>query len=110
MAAAAKIVREANKPGSPPMGKRIGAIPRMIRASASGEYRGLSRLKLALMAAGVAYIVSPVDLVPELFFFVFGLVDDVAVAATVIAALIAETDDFLEWEYRTGRSTTHARA
>ena len=110
MAAAAKIVREANKPGSPSMGKRIAAIPRMIKASASGQYRGLSRLKLALMAAGVAYIVSPVDAVPELLFFVFGLVDDVAVAATVVAALFAETDDFLEWEHRTTGFVHDSRA
>jgi uncharacterized membrane protein YkvA (DUF1232 family) len=84
------------------MAARISAIPRMISASASGRYRGLGRLKLAMMAAGVVYIVSPVDLVPELFTFVFGLVDDAAVAVSIIAALIAETDDFIEWERRGG--------
>ena len=98
LAAAAKVAKEASRPGSPSIGARVGAIPRMISASASGRYPGLSRLKLALLGAGVAYVVSPIDAVPEAFLFLLGLADDVAVAVYLAGAVFAETDNFLEWE------------
>lgn len=98
LAAAAKAAREASRPGSPSIGARVGAIPRMIKASASGRYPGLSRLKLAVLGVGVAYVVSPIDAMPEMFMLLFGLADDVAVAVYLAGALFAETDNFLEWE------------
>ena len=84
------------KPGTPGLGKRLAAIPRMIAATMRGEYDGKGRL--AMMAMAGVYIVSPVDLVPELFLFVLGLVDDVAVAAYFAGALLDETERFLAWE------------
>jgi uncharacterized membrane protein YkvA (DUF1232 family) len=84
------------KPGTPGLGKRLAAIPRMIAATMRGEYDGKGRL--AMMAMAGVYIVSPVDLVPELFLFVLGLIDDAAVAAYFAGALLDETERFLEWE------------
>ncbi|MFG1921508.1 YkvA family protein [Cryptosporangium sp. NPDC048952] len=110
LAAAAKVAREASRPGSPSVGARIGAIPRMIRASASGRYPGLSRLKLAMLGVGAAYIVSPIDAMPEAFMFVLGLADDAAVAVYLVGALFAETDNFLEWERMTAPSTINGHA
>jgi len=110
LAAAAKVAREASRPGSPSIGARIGAIPRMISASASGRYPGLSRLKLALLGVGVAYVVSPIDAVPEAFLFLLGLADDVAVAVYLAGALFAETDNFLEWERRVAPATVNGHA
>lgn len=111
LAAAAKVAREASRPGSPSIGSRVGAIPRMISASASGRYPGLSRLKLAMLGVGVAYVVSPIDAMPEAFMFLFGLADDVAVAVYMAGALFAETDNFLEWErLNTVPPTVHGRA
>jgi uncharacterized membrane protein YkvA (DUF1232 family) len=110
LAAAAKVAKEATRPGSPSLGARIGAIPRMIAASASGRYPGLSRLKLAFLGVGVAYVVSPVDAFPELFLFLLGLADDVAVAVYLAGALFAETDDFLEWERTVAPPTINGQA
>jgi uncharacterized membrane protein YkvA (DUF1232 family) len=84
------------KADTPSMGRRLGAIPRMIAATMRGQYDGKSRLGMMLVSA--AYIVSPIDLVPEGFLLMFGLVDDVAVAAWFAGALLAETERFLEWE------------
>ena len=84
------------KPGTPGLGKRLAAIPRMIAATMRGEYDGKGRL--AMMALAGAYIVSPIDLVPELVLFVLGLVDDAAVAVYFAGALLDETERFLEWE------------
>jgi len=86
------------KPGTPGLGKRLAALPRMIKASLSGEYDGGARI-FAMAAAGL-YIVSPIDLVPEAFLFVLGLVDDVVVAGWLAGAVLAETERFLEWERR----------
>ena len=84
------------KPGTPGLGRRLGAMPRMIRATMRGEYDGGARL--AMMGFAGAYIVSPIDLVPEFFLFVLGLVDDAAVATYFAGALMDETERFLEWE------------
>jgi uncharacterized membrane protein YkvA (DUF1232 family) len=84
------------KPGTPGLGRRIAAIPRMILASVTGKYDGFGRLVLMLVAG--IYIVSPIDLVPELIFGVFGLIDDAFVATWLAGTLLAETERFLEWE------------
>ena len=84
------------KPGTPGLGRRLAAIPRMIGATMRGEYDGKSRL--AMMTVASLYIVSPIDLVPEAIFLVFGLIDDAAVATFLAGALLDETERFLEWE------------
>lgn len=85
--------------GGPSLGKRLAALPRMIRATARGDYDG--GVRLAMMAAAVAYVASPVDLVPELFTLVFGLADDALMITWLAGAVLAETERFLEWERRT---------
>jgi hypothetical protein len=84
------------KPGTPGLGKRLGAIPRMIKATVKGEYDGGTRL--AMLAAAGVYIVSPIDAVPELFLLVLGVVDDLAMATYFAGALLDELERFLEWE------------
>jgi uncharacterized membrane protein YkvA (DUF1232 family) len=84
--------------GGPSLGRRLGALPRMIRATARGEYDGGGRL--AMMAVASLYVVSPVDLVPEALLLVLGLVDDVAVVGWLAGAVLSETDRFLRWESR----------
>lgn len=86
------------KPGTPGLARRVGAVPRMIRATMSGKYDGRSRLTMMLVSA--AYIVSPIDFVPEGILLFIGLVDDAAVAAWFAGALLDETERFLEWEKR----------
>lgn len=82
--------------GGPSLGRRLMALPRLIMASLRGEYDGGRRL--GLMALATLYIVSPVDLVPEAFLFVVGLVDDAMVVAWLAGAVLSETERFLEWE------------
>jgi uncharacterized membrane protein YkvA (DUF1232 family) len=82
--------------GGPPLGKRLGALPRMVWATMRGEYDG--GLRLALMAAATAYVVSPIDAVPEALVLVVGLVDDAVVVAWLAGTVLAETDRFLRWE------------
>jgi hypothetical protein len=84
--------------GGPSLGARLGALPRMIRATTRGEYDG--GLRLALMTAATAYIVSPIDLLPEIPLAVFGLADDAVMVTWLAGAVLSETERFLEWEAR----------
>jgi uncharacterized membrane protein YkvA (DUF1232 family) len=90
------------KPGTPGLGKRLAAIPRMIAATMRGEYDGKGRLGMMTVAA--VYIASPIDFVPEALFLVFGLIDDAAVAAWFAGAVLDETERFLEWERQRART------
>lgn len=87
--------------GGPSLGKRLAALPRMLKASARREYDG--GLRVAMMAAATAYVISPVDAVPEAFLFVFGLVDDAVMITWLAGSVLAETERFLEWEKQRSR-------
>ncbi|MFJ6195240.1 YkvA family protein [Micromonospora sp. NPDC092111] len=82
--------------GGPSLGTRLAALPRMIRATARGEYDG--GLRIALMTAATAYIVSPIDLIPEFPLGIFGLADDAVMVTWLAGSVLAETQRFLEWE------------
>ena len=40
--AVVRAVRLAVRPGGPSLGERAGALPRLVRATAKGDYRGTS--------------------------------------------------------------------
>jgi hypothetical protein len=80
----------------PGLGVRLAAMPRMIWATLRGRYDGGTRL--FLMGLGALYVVSPIDMIPELFLAFAGLVDDFVVIAWIAGAFLAETDRFLAWE------------
>lgn len=82
--------------GGPSLSRRLTAVPRMIRASARGEYDG--GLRVALMTAATLYVVSPIDAVPEAALLVFGLADDALMVTWLAGAILSETERFLEWE------------
>jgi uncharacterized membrane protein YkvA (DUF1232 family) len=99
MVAAARVARDTARPGSPGLGARITAIPRMVGATLSGRYPYLSKSRLAMLAVGAGYVVSPVDLMPEALLLALGTVDDIGVAMVVAASLLGEAGRFLEWEH-----------
>lgn len=96
------------RPGTPGVARRIGAIPRMIGATLRGEYDGRSRL--VMMAVSAAYIISPIDFVPEGMLMFVGLIDDAAVAAWFAGALLGETERFLDWERENARKSMNRPA
>lgn len=91
-------VRTATRPGSPGLGTRMTSLPRLVRATVRGDYVGTTRGRLLMIAAALAYVVSPVDLVPELFLPLLGLGDDALVIGWIAASVINETETFLGWE------------
>jgi len=87
--------------GGPSIAQRLAALPRMIKATARGEYDG--GLRVAMMAAATAYVISPIDLIPEAALLIFGLADDAVMITWLAGTVLAETERFLEWEKQRDR-------
>jgi len=93
-----KATLGSRRSGAPGLRERVNALPRMVRLSLTGEYPQLSRRRLAALALGAVYVLSPIDLVPELVLPLIGWADDAVVLAWVLGALLVETEAFLAWE------------
>ncbi len=70
---------------------------RLIRASVSGEYKGLPTTTVVAAVAVTIYFLSPLDLIPD-FIPVLGLLDDVALVAWFSTTIKEEMDKFTAWE------------
>jgi uncharacterized membrane protein YkvA (DUF1232 family) len=93
-----RAVAHGRRAGSPDLGERLHAVPRMVGDALAGRYAALGRGRLALLSLALAYLVSPIDLVPEAIVPLIGLADDGVVALWLAGAFLAETDRFLTWE------------
>ncbi len=91
-------IRIATRPGSPGLAARVRALPRLLAATLRGDYSGTTVLRLLGLAAAAAYIVSPIDLLPEGFLGIFGLADDAIVLGWLATTFVTETEGFLAWE------------
>lgn len=91
-------LRAASRPGAPGLTVRLRAVPRMISAALQGRYAGLTAGRALALVAAALYVVSPVDLVPEALFGVFGLADDAMLVSWLASSLLGDTEAFLAWE------------
>lgn len=94
-------VRSAQRPGAPGVGRRLSALPRMVAQGLSGRYPHLDKSRVGLMVLAALYLVSPIDLLPELLLPLIGVGDDVLVLAWLAGAVLSETETFVTWEDRT---------
>jgi uncharacterized membrane protein YkvA (DUF1232 family) len=95
----ATAFRTALRPGSPGVGARLTSLPRLVRATVKGDYAGTSGRRLLAIVGALLYVVSPVDLVPEILLPFLGLADDALVVTWIVTSLINETESFLRWEH-----------
>ena len=100
----ARALRDARRPGAPGVGDRFAAVPRLVAATLAGRYRGVSPGRLGMLALGLLYIVSPIDLAPEVLLPVIGLADDAFVGVWLVGNLLDETGRFLAWERTAART------
>lgn len=101
-ATVASVVRASTRPGAPGIAQRAQAVPRLVRFTLDGTYAGTTLRRLGLVAAAVAYVVSPVDLLPEAVLPVLGAADDAVVITWAIKVFLEETDRFIAWEVGQG--------
>lgn len=100
----ATAFRTATRPGTPGVGTRLAALPRLVWATIRGQYAGTSRARLIGIALALLYVVSPIDLLPEMVLPLFGLGDDAVVISWIAVSLINETESFLGWEGERART------
>jgi uncharacterized membrane protein YkvA (DUF1232 family) len=84
------------KPGTPGLGRRLAAIPRMLAATVRGDYDG--RRRMATMAVVAVYLFSPLEFIADAVFLLVGVVGNAGLATWLVGALMDETERFLEWE------------
>jgi uncharacterized membrane protein YkvA (DUF1232 family) len=68
----------------------------LVRAWLSGRYSGVSPQSIVLVVAGLVYLLTPVDALPDVLPGI-GFVDDVAVLSFVFGQLRQELAAFTEW-------------
>ena len=85
-------LRLATRPGGPSLWARVSALPRLVRATAKGAYQDTPASQLALMVGALAYLITPVDLMPEALLGPFGLLDDAFVLAWLAGSVVQATD------------------
>jgi uncharacterized membrane protein YkvA (DUF1232 family) len=75
----------------------IQVLVRLSRAYARGDYRQVSKSTMILIAAALAYFVSPIDAIFD-HLPLGGFLDDAAVLAWVVSEVRAEIEAFRVWE------------
>lgn len=77
----------------------LATVYNYVKDIATGRYRDYNSGSLALVAAALAYLVSPFDFVAD--FIPFGLVDDVAIISWALNRLGDELSHYRQWRERT---------
>lgn len=67
-----------------------------IRDAILGRYDSYSKANLLMALAGLVYLISPVDIVPD-FIPIAGWLDDIAVLKFVLDRLSSELKQYAEW-------------
>ena len=97
-ATVASVVRASTRTGGPSLPERVQSVPRLVRATLDGTYAGTTVRRLGLLAGALAYVASPIDLLPEAILPVVGAADDAVVIGWAVKAFVEETDRFAAWE------------
>lgn len=64
-----------------------------------GTYRDVSARSIAIFAAAVLYIISPIDLIPD-YIIGLGQIDDVAILSLSLYFLERDLQKYKEWKDR----------
>jgi uncharacterized membrane protein YkvA (DUF1232 family) len=79
-----------------PMVGDAKTLLRLLRAYAGGEYRQVSGKNIALAVAGMLYLASPLDMIPDIL--PGGFADDAAVIGFILKKIRTELVAFEAWE------------
>jgi len=69
----------------------------LVKDYVKGNYKELETQKVVMIVAGIIYLVSPLDFVPD-FIPAFGLLDDISILSFIISSLSEEIDAYLLWK------------
>ena len=77
--------------------EKVFLLAKLVKAYAKGEYRDIQPKSLILIIAGLIYLVSPLDFIPDILPFV-GFSDDVALLIYIVNLISEEITKFEDWE------------
>jgi uncharacterized membrane protein YkvA (DUF1232 family) len=77
--------------------ERARALPRLLRAARQEGYAGLPKSRMALWVLALVYLVSPIDILPELL-PIIGVADDAGVAVWLLTSVSTATGLYLRHE------------
>ncbi len=77
--------------------ERARALPRLLRAARQGTYAGLPKSRIALWALALVYLVSPIDVLPDLL-PVIGVTDDAGIVVWLLTSVSTATGLYLRHE------------
>lgn len=89
----------------PKIGNRasdIAVLLSLIRAYVKKQYTDVSPSTIMLAVAGLIYVVTPVDLIPD-YILGPGLLDDAAVIGIVLQAIQMDLNKYKKWQVATGK-------
>ena len=96
--------------GRHPLGQRVSAVLPMLRDAFTGRWPDASRGRLTLALIGVFYVVSPIDIMPEIVLGPFGIFDDLGIAALSVAILMSSAEQWLDRGSPVGGTSSTAQA
>ena len=89
----------------PKIGNRasdIAVLLSLIRAYIKKQYTDVSPSTVMLAVAGLIYVVTPVDLIPD-YILGPGLLDDAAVIGIVLQAIQMDLNKYKKWQAANGK-------
>lgn len=89
----------------PKIGKRasdIAVLLSLVRAYIKKQYTDVSPSTIMLAVAGLIYVVTPVDLIPD-YILGPGLLDDAAVIGIVLQAIQMDLNKYKKWQVANGK-------
>ncbi len=89
----------------PKIGNRasdIAVLLSLVRAYIKKQYTDVSPSTVMLAVAGLIYVVTPVDLIPD-YILGPGLLDDAAVIGIVLQAIQMDLNKYKKWQVANGK-------
>lgn len=103
LALLAKLTAYFRKGGLGKVSADLRLLASYISDVTHGKYKGFNRMDLTLALAAIIYVVSPLDIVPDLL--PMGFVDDVAIVSWAISRLKSELDKYEIWQKQNAANT-----
>ena len=95
-----KDEEKARKLGSrlaPGLFRKIKLTGSLLKDYCKGNYREVPWNTIAAFGVGIAYLVSPIDLIPD-FIPVAGLMDDAALLSWIFYGFAQDLEDYATWK------------
>lgn len=84
----------------------IADLSALVKDYRSGRYRRIGKGSIVMIVAGLLYMVTPVDLIPD-FILGLGFLDDAVVLGYVIKQLYGAIDAYRVWKQENAMQEIH---